>query len=366
MKTYTTIIFLTGILILTSACNKNKKEINPERKDITETVFASGVLVPDNQYNLTSLTEGYITELNFEEGDIVKKEQLLAVIDNKQNTVNAAGADDLYKIALQNAQPDAPALKQAKTNLELAEQKLKTDKKQADRYKKLLELKSVSESEYENIMLAYQSSKTNYEAAKENYRLLKQQADQQLIIQKTQKNINTILENYNKIKAVIGGKVYKKNKEIGDYVRKGDIIAVIGSPDNIYALLNVDESNISKIKLNQNAVIELNTNKGKLYDAVITEIYPSFDEKNQSFYCKAEFKDSLDFKVSGTQLQSNIIIENKKNVLVIPRDYLGYGNKVMLKDSGEKIIKTGFISNNWVEVTDGLTEKSVLLPVNSK
>ncbi len=365
MKTRTILIIFVSI-ILSASCNKNKNEINPERKNITETVFASGVLVPENQYNLTSLTEGYITQLNFDEGNLVKTGELLAVVENKQNTVNALSADNLYKIALQDAQPDAPALKQAKTNLKLAEQKMKTDKKQADRYKKLYELKSVSESEYENMMLAYESSKTNYEAAKENYKLLKQQADKQLLIQKTQKNINTILESYNKIKAIIGGKIYKKNKETGDYVRKGDIIAVIGDPEKLYALLNVDESNISKIKLNQKVVIELNTNKGKTYNAKITEIYPAFDEKTQSFYCKAEFTDSLDFKISGTQLQSNIIIQNKKNVLVIPRDYLGYGNKVMLKDSGEKTVKTGFISNNWVEITDGLDEKSVLLPVNSK
>ncbi|MCF6183074.1 MAG: HlyD family efflux transporter periplasmic adaptor subunit [Bacteroidales bacterium] len=365
MKTTITLIIFAGIILSTS-CNKNGKEISPERKNITETVFASGVLVPESQYNLTSLTEGYITQLNFDEGSLVKTGELLAVINNKQNTVNALSADNLYRIALQDAQPDAPSLKQAKTNLELAEKKLESDKKQAERYKKLYELKSVSKLEYENIMLAYESSKTNYETAKENYRFLKQQADRQLIIQKTQKNINTILESYNKIKAVIGGKIYKKNKEIGDYVRKGDIIAVIGDPYKLYALLNVDESNISKIKLNQKVVIELNTNKGKTYNAKITEIYPAFDEKTQSFYCKAEFTDSLDFKISGTQLQSNIIIQNKKNILVIPRNYLGYGNKVILKDSGEITVKTGFISNNWAEITEGLNENSVLLPANSK
>ena len=366
MKIRTVIVFLTVSLIVFNSCNKNKSETSPIRKDITETVFASGILVPEDQYNLTALTDGYITKLTFEEGDLVNTGELLAVVDNKQSLINAQSAESLFKIALENAKPDAPALKQAKINMELAEQKLNQDKKQRERYKKLYELNSVSKLEYENVLLAYESSESNYLSAKENYRFQKQQADQQLIIQQSQKNVNAVAGEYNKIKAVIGGKVYKKNKEVGDYVRRGDVIAVIGNPNDLYALLNVDESNISKIKLKQDVIIELNTQKGKSYKGKITEIYPAFDEKSQSFYCKAEFTDSLDFKISGTQLQSNIIIENKKDVLVIPRDYLGYGNKVMLKDSGEKIIKPGFISNDWVEILDGLDEKSILLPVNSK
>lgn len=357
-------IIILSIFALGS-CKSDKDAISPTRKDITETVFASGILVPEDQYNLTALTEGYITKLNFEEGDIVKTNELLALVDNKQSVINAKSANDLYKVALENTQANAPALKQAKFNMDLAKQKLEQDKKQEERYKKLYELKSVSKLEYENTLLTYESSKSNYLSAKENYINVKQQADQQLIIQKSQKNINAVYEAYNKITAVKGGKVFKRYKEEGDYVRKGDIIAVIGDPNQLYALLNVDESNIAKVKLNQKVVVELNTKKGKNYDAFISEIYPAFDEKSQSFYCKAQFKDSLDFKISGTQLQSNIIIENKKDVLVIPRDYLGYGNKVMLKNKDEKVIKVGFISNQLVEVLEGLDENSVILPVNN-
>ncbi len=364
MKTIKIGLFIVISVLLLNSCKKKNNEISPIRKDITETVFASGILVPDDQYNLTSQTEGYITALNFEEGDLVKKGDILAVVDNKQSTINAQSTNALYKIALDNTSPNAPALKQAKINVSIAKQKMDQDEKQVARYKNLYNLKSVSKLEYENTLLAYENSKGNYLTAKENYAFQKQQADQQLIIQKSQKKINSVYAKYNNIEAVIGGKVFQKNKEVGDYVRKGEIIAVIGNPNVLYALLNVDESNIAKVKLEQKTIIELNTNKGKNYEALIDEIYPAFDEKSQSFYCKATFKDTLDFKISGTQLQSNIIIKNKKNVLVIPRDYLGYGNKVRLKEKGEIIIKTGFISSQWVEIIEGLDESSILLPIN--
>jgi hypothetical protein len=66
------------------------------------------------------------------------------------------------------------------------------------------------------------------------------------------------------------------------------------------------------------------------------------------------FSDPLDFKISGTQLQANIIIAQKKQALVIPRNFLQYGNKVTVKGKGEIVVKTGFISNEWVEIADGL------------
>jgi multidrug efflux pump subunit AcrA (membrane-fusion protein) len=355
-----TIFFITS-LILVSSCGKKITETKPIRKDVTETVFASGVLVPENQYNLTSLSDGYIKNLNIDEGDIVTIDQLLAIVDNEQSIINAQSADELLTIATTNTNPNAPALKQAEINLELAKQKLIQDEKQEARYRKLYELNSVSKLEYENMALNLNNSKTNFLSLQENYKLLKQQADQQLIIQKSQKDANSVSKKYNEIKAVVGGKVYELRKELGDYIRKGDIIAVIGSQEKLYALLSVDESNISKVKLGQAVIIQLNTQLQKTYNGIVTEIYPAFDEQTQSFYCKVAFESELDFTISGTQLQGNIVIENKNNALVIPRNYLGYGNKVKLKGGDEIIVETGFISNDWAEILNGLDENTIII-----
>jgi multidrug efflux pump subunit AcrA (membrane-fusion protein) len=361
MKNLATLTLLFISIVLLGSCGKKTTETKPERKDITETVFASGVLVPDNQYNLTSLSDGYIIEMKFKEGDIVSTNQLLAIVDNEQSSINARSSNELLEIAYSNANPSAPALKQVKINIELATQKLSQDEKQAERYKRLFETNSVSKLEYENAVLNLENSRTSLLALQENYKLLQQQADQQIIIQKSQKDANHVSKNFNEIKAVVGGKVYEMKKELGDYVRKGDIIAVIGSPEKLYALLSVDESNISKIKLQQPAIIQLNTQLQKNYNGVVTEIYPAFDQQSQSFYCKVEFEDALDFNISGTQLQGNIIIGNKKNVLVIPRSYLGYGNKVKVKNSDPITVETGFISNDWVEIIKGLDENSIIV-----
>ncbi|HEX7413413.1 MAG TPA: HlyD family efflux transporter periplasmic adaptor subunit, partial [Bacteroidia bacterium] len=280
--------------------------------------------------------------------------------DNKQNDFNAQSANALLSIAGVNVLPNAPALKQAEANIELAKLKLKQDALQADRYKKLYEDKSVSKLEYENMALAKENSKANLTSLQENYSLLKQQAEQQLIIQKSQTGINGFFQGNNEIKALVAGKVFQKQKQLGDYVRKGDVIAVIGKQDDIYAKLNIDETNISKIKLGQKVIVQLNTNKEKNYNGVVSEIYPAFDDQAQSFYCKVRFTDNMDFKISGTQLQANIIISEKNNLLVIPKSYLDYGNKVTIKDKGQVTIETGFISTEWVEIKSGIDENTII------
>ncbi|MBZ0099041.1 MAG: HlyD family secretion protein, partial [Taibaiella sp.] len=105
---------------------------------------------------------------------------------------------------------------------------------------------SVSKLEYENVLLAYETSKANHKALQENYKLQEQQAEQQLINQETQSGINKVLQGNNELRAVIGGKVYNKFKELGDYVRRGEIIAVIGSPANLYAKLSTEVSELNR------------------------------------------------------------------------------------------------------------------------
>jgi multidrug efflux pump subunit AcrA (membrane-fusion protein) len=360
MKTNRYLIIVFSAFVLLNSCGKKYTETKPEYRDITETVFASGVLVPENQYNLTAQSDGYLISLNFEEGDIVKTGDLLAEIDNKTYDINLLGANQLLDIAIGNLSPSAPALKQIEANLLIAEQKMKQDEIQVERYKKLYDANSVSKLEYENVLLAFETSKANHKALQENYKLQKQQAEQQLINQKTQSGINKVLQGNNELRAVIGGKVYNKFKELGDYVRRGEIIAVIGSPANLYAKLSIDESSISKVQVNQQVIIQLNTNKSKNYKGMISEVYPSFDIQTQSFSCKAVFTDSLDFLMSGTQVQANIIIKDKDYVLVIPRKYLDFGNTVMVKSEGEVKVETGFISNEWVEILSGINENSVI------
>lgn len=358
------IIGLTSIVLMTS-CGKKIAETKPIRKDVTETVFASGVLEAKNTYTLKAQTDGYLSAINFEEGDIVKTGSILAVVDNKENSFNNESARELYNIAQSNTQSNAPALLQAQNAIRLNQQKMEQDSVQYLRYKKLFESNSVSKLDFENQALQYKTSKTNYASSLENYKQLKQQAKQQVISNKAAKEVNNIVLSKNQIKAVKSGKVYKKYKQIGDYVARGESIAMIGESENIYAKVNVDEGNIGKVKVGQEVLVQLNINKDKTYRGKISEIKPSFDESSQSFICKIYFSEALGFNIVNTQLQSNIIVETTKGALLIPRNYIDFGGNVQVKDKeGKTKITTKFVSNEWVQVLTGIDENTVLITDN--
>jgi HlyD family secretion protein len=348
-----------------SSCGKKTEETRPVRKDVTETVFASGILEAKNTYTLTAQADGYLVAVNFEEGDLVSAGKTLAVVDNKESRFNNESARDLYNIAQSNTQRNAPALLQARNTINLNEQKMKQDLLQYERYKKLWESNSVAKIDMENAELQYKTSTTNYESSLEYYRQLQQQANQQVISNKVSKEVNNIVLSKNHIKAVVSGKIYKKYKLVGDYVSRGQAIALIGEPGHIYAKVNIDEGNISRVRVGQEVMVQLNTNKDRSYKGVVSEIDPQFDEATQSFICKIRFTEPLDFTIVNTQLQSNIVVATTKNALLIPRNYIDFGGKIEIKGKKGKVkVETKFFSNEWVQVLSGIDENTILITDN--
>ena len=364
MKLNRNILLLGAVALMLSACGKKQQETKVERRDITEFVFATGILEPESQYNLTAQNDGYLIALGIEEGDIVQAGQVLAVIDNPQNRISSGSAQQLLTIARENAATDAPALRQVEANIVAAQDKVKQDEKQVERYRKLSENNSVSKLEFENTQLALSTSRANLEALTQQLANLKRQADQQVIVQRSQSDVNQVLAGNNTVKAILSGKVYRLFKQLGDFVRRGEVIAVIGTPDTMHARLSVDEGNIEKIRLGQPAKVRLNVDNERNIAAKVSEIRPAFDEQTQSFFVEASFVDSLIFKISGTQLEANIETGTRTQVLVVPRNYLTYGDKVRVKrEEGEvkQAVKTGFVSSEWVEILEGLKEGETII-----
>ncbi|ENA1793713.1 efflux RND transporter periplasmic adaptor subunit [Flavobacterium psychrophilum] len=343
------------------ACGKKTEQTKVERKNITEMIFASGTLKADKEYNLMSQTEGYITKINFNEGDEVQTGTILAIINNPQSATNTNSSSKLLKIAKNNSTYKAPLLLQTKANLEVAKAKLQQDELQEARYKRLIEANATSKLEYENKIIATKTSKAALLSLAQQYQNLLIQANEQVIILNQQLENSQTIQDFNQVKALANGKIYKQKKQVGDYVRKGDIIAILANNKKIYANLNIDETNIAKIKLNQEIIIKLNVNALKRYKAKVSEILPTFDEQSQSFIVKAIFTKPIDFAITGTQLEANILVSQCKNTLVIPRSYLGYGNKVLNTNKKQINVQTGIISSNYVQILQGLKENQTIL-----
>lgn len=356
-------LFISLSLLIVFSCN-NSKEVKPIVKDIKELVFASGELEWDNAYNLTAQTDGILINANFDVGNKVLKGDFLASIDNKNNEINTQIANEQLAIANENLTVNSPQIQQLEQNIQVAQSKYNQDKLQAERWERLRQQEIGSKVEYENAQLNVNNSLSNLNALKKQILQIKQQARQQQIAAKGQVQNSKVIQNYNRVVVPESGTIIKKLKNTGDYVRKGEIIATIANEQKVEVVLNVDENSIGKIKVGQTVFVQLNTDKNKIYNGKISEILAAFDEQTQSFICKVNFDKTLNSSLFGTQLEANILVREKKDALLIPRNYVGFGNKVNVKGKDEYvIIKTGIVSTDYVEVLSGIDKNDVLIPL---
>ncbi|MFM2195151.1 MAG: hypothetical protein RL092_751, partial [Bacteroidota bacterium] len=207
-------------------------------------------------------------------------------------------------------------------------------------------------------------SESNLKALQQRYRQIKLQSQNNLSNLKASAIIQGKTASFNQIQTISSGRVIQLFKKKGDYVKRGEAIAVISDINSLVARINIDEASFGKIQLNQQVQIKLNSKTSEIFIGSISCIYPLFDTKTQSFLVDVSIPNETVSKVIGTRLEANIEIGTKENVLVIPREYLSFNNEVNVQGKEEKRqIQIGIKSSEWVEVIAGLEEGEVLLPL---
>ena len=351
-------------LLTLGACKPKFEETTPKMGPVTEAVFASGSIEPKDAYTLTSLSDGFIIKALVSENDVVHDRQLLFQLDSRQQNTQVKIAQNNVEFARLNAANNSPTLLQIKAQIDAAKLKMQADSVNLSRYEHLYTTNSVSKQDLDNARVNYQSSLSSYKSNSENYRVTAEKVRQDLANTQSQLTNAEAGNQYYNLQAIGAGKVYQIFKKQGDLVRKGDQVAQIGNPDSIVINLNVDESTIGKVKLGQQVLIELNTEKNKTYEAHITKIYPHFSESAQSYKVEARFTKEMPGIISGTQLQANIITNKKDNALLIPHIYLVGADKVLVKKD-KKIdtvhIVTGINSFDWIEVLSGVGANDIIV-----
>lgn len=339
------------------------EKTQPQRRNIVDAVFASGSIVTDNQYMVTSQSEGYLVNSFVEEGDTVKAGSMLFHVQDQTQRAQLASAEAAYSYAKANMSSNSAVLQQLNAQLAQVKNKLAVDSVNFVRYQSLVHSRAVSVVEYEKSELAYENSKQELYSLENLIADTQKNLDLELVKARanlvSQQNTSSFCE----LQSKVNGVVLQVLKQNGELVKRGETIAEIGSGDYIAKLL-VAEEDINRIALGQEVLVELNTEKHKAYRASVSKIYPAFNTSEQSFTVDARFLESIRAVKVGTQLQANIVVEQKKNALVIPSGYLLPGNYVVThKGMGKKRVEVGIVTPEWTEVLQGLTDNTfIVLP----
>jgi len=130
------------------------------KRTIIETVNASGKVYPEIEVKVSPDISGEITQLNVNEGDSVKKGQILARI-----------YADIYQTQKEQVQAGVSQAEAQVSNSEASLTGLKAVLDQAqltfNRQKKLLDNKVISASEFETAQQALLTAQSNYNAAQQ-------------------------------------------------------------------------------------------------------------------------------------------------------------------------------------------------------
>lgn len=355
---YQKLVFI-AVLFSLYGCS-HQSELKPERQDIVDAVFGSGHIENKDQYTVMANTDGFVKSAFVIEGDTVKTGQRLFQLDNRVQQTQVENAGQNLEFAQTNAARNSPQIAQLQEQITQARKKLGVDSTNYARYSRLVQTQAVSATDYDNAKLTFQNSVTSLKVLEKNLADLQHTLNLNVANARANYNIQKTNNSYSVLSSQANGVVMNVNKKVGDYVKKGDAIAVMGT-GQLVVKLDIAESDIDRVKLGQRVIISLNSRPDQHYEAIVTKIYPSFNTTDQSFIVEATFKESVPHVLNGTQLQANLIVQTKKNALVIPSYCLVNDHYVMLKNSKEKRnVSIGIRTMEWTEITGGLSESDVI------
>ncbi|MBK7764238.1 MAG: efflux RND transporter periplasmic adaptor subunit [Bacteroidetes bacterium] len=346
--------FLLLVSILWISCNSKQEKIKPTKSNITESVYASGFVKSKNQYQVFAKTNGTIKSFKVQKGDFIHTGDIIAYISNETSLLNAENAELTANNADLSANTDK--LREANLSIQLAKKKMLSDSLTYYRQKKLWAEEIGTKNELEQRELAYENSKSMYSSAWLRYNDVMKQlsfADKQS--KKSVSIAKSMLSDFT-IRSQVTGKVYSLLKEAGEMVNTQTPIAIIGDANSFYLKLQVDENDILKIKQNQKVLLTLDSYKGEVFEAIISQIDPMMNERSRTFEVEATFTKQPNQLYPNLTIEANILLQSKQNVLTIPRDYLIDDSYVMISKKEKKKIKIGLIDYQKVEVLEGLTE----------
>jgi HlyD family secretion protein len=271
-----TLYILAALLVLIMAGfflrgNKGEKAIKVVtekalRRDIIETVSASGKVFPEVEVEITSNVSGTLIELLVKEGELVKSGQLLARID----------ADALTSVVERTQAASSTARAQLESIKSQREQLLAQFKNTENSYKRnktLFEQGVISKAEYEISLASYESSLANLQTAEQNILAAQFSVKSADATVKEQKKSLSQTSIYAPIDGIVS-KLYKKRGEqvVGTIQMAGTPILKISNLSSVEVRIDVNERDILNVQLNDSAVIELDAYPNRKFAGLVSQI----------------------------------------------------------------------------------------------
>lgn len=350
-------VLVTGGVAASFAFRSNPS-IDPAKLSVVETgdlarsVVATGKIEPLTKVEVKSKASGIVKKLYVDYGEWVKQGQLMAELDKEELNARVREA----KAALMAA--DA-AMQSAEATLQRNQEEAKSPeipflKSNVDRSKELFEQKLIAKSSMEEADRLYQMSLNRRAMAQRGVGVSRaevakakaQVAQYQAMLERAEEDLRN-----STIVSPMDGLVLSRDVEVGDAVSsilvlgsQATLVFTLGDVSDVYVLGKVDEADIGKVYLEQEARIVVESFKDKKYAGKVTKISPLGVEKDNvtTFEVRVSIANPSGELKANMSANAEIILEEKKGVMLVPEAAVVYdGDRKTFLDIPEPSSETG-------------------------
>ena len=287
--------------------------VRPKIGDMNSEVFGVGNVDAKNIYTITAQTGGKILEILTDEGQWVKKGELLVRIDPV----------DLPKL-LEEAKI---AVKKASLELEASIEELKSLNAQKAlalvtfrRYERLQKQAFASRAEYDKTKADLDVVNARIKATKAHIDAAKAE------IARAGKSVEALQEKLDRftIYAPVEGYVISRDAEVAQSILPTQPIIRIVDPKTVWVKTYIDERLSGSVKVGQKAVITLRSQAYRKYEGEVKRIEAQSDAVTLEKVVDVGFKILPKPFYINEQAEVNIVTSRLKSVLKVPADAIVY------------------------------------------
>lgn len=242
--------------------------------DISSSILLSSNLETEKMTDVYPRVQGLVEEIYAEEGDFVKKDQVLMKLE-----------------------ADEYALAEAKARVDYEQEQNLYERKQAMFEKQLL-----SKEEFETAKFGVAAKKILWQQAKLNL-------------------------DYTRITSPISGVIGERLKRPGDRIQPTDKLFTVINAEEMIAVVHVPEKEIGTLRKGQKAYITSEHLKGDQFSGWIKRVSPVVDPQSGTFKVTVGIRNENNRLRPGMFVNAHIITDVHQNTVLIPKTALLYENE---------------------------------------
>jgi HlyD family secretion protein len=346
------------------------------RSDLVQTVVASGRVISPERVTVAVQGTGRVQRIAVIEGQVVKRGQLLIELDNNESRAALAQASATVaqaKAKLRQlgelSEPVAlQTLAQARATLLQAQKLLARNRELVARG--FISQAAVDDSQrtvdvaISQVASAQAQVRTNAplgsDAAIALAALAQAQAGEQLARARLAQG---------EVLAPNDGVLISRNVEVGDIVQPGKVLMVLASNGQTRVLIHVDEKNLAKIAIGQEAIASADSFANQRFKAFVGFINPGVDATRGSVEVKLNVPEPPPYLRQDMTVSVDIETARRRAVLVIPSNVLidpatDHPSVLVVrnKHARKQAVKLGLRGDDRVEVLEGIAVGEVVIP----